>query len=268
MCLILFSLDQHPRYPLIIAANRDEQYARPSLPIAFWPDAPDVAAGRDLEAGGTWLGITRQGRWAALTNYRQAGSYRLEAPSRGRLVSDYLLANVSPERYVEDIRESAERYNGFNLLVGSGTEVCYFSNRTDRSQRVSPGSHGLSNHLLDSAWLKVTAGRQMLDSLPGELAAAPLTDLLLQGLHARSIPSDSELPDTGVGVQRERVLAPPFIVSETYGTRASTVILVDRAGAVCMTERLFGSMGKPLGGAALEFNVDATLAGISAARWR
>ena len=255
MCLILFSLDQHPRYPLIIAANRDEKYARPSLPLAFWPDAPDVAGGRDLEAGGTWLGMTRQGRWAALTNYRQAGSYRLDAPSRGRLVSNYLLGNVSPERYVETIRATAEQYNGFNLLIGSGTEVHYFSNRADHSQRVSPGSHGLSNHLLDSPWPKVTAGRQMLDSLPRDLTPAPLTDLLLQGLQARVTPLDSELPDTGVGVQHERVLSPPFIVSETYGTRASTVILVDRAGAVSITERLFGSLGKPLGTAALAFNV-------------
>ena len=256
MCLILFSLDQHPRFPLIIAANRDENYARPSAPLGFWRDAPDVVAGRDLEAGGTWLGITRQGRWAALTNYRQAGSYRLGAPSRGHLVADYLLSTASPKHYIDSVREHAARYNGFNLLVGRGAEVHYFSNRAEASQHVSPGSHGLSNHLLDTPWLKVTNGRVLLDALP-DMAPAALTGRLLEALHGRDAPVDAELPNTGVGVQRERVLAPPFILSETYGTRASTVILLDRSGAVSIAERAFGPMGTPLGGVDLQFSLDA-----------
>ena len=260
MCLILFSLNQHPRYPLIIAANRDENYARPSAPLAFWPDAPDVAAGRDLEAGGTWLGITGQGRWAALTNYRQAGSYRLGAPSRGHLVSDYLVSSTSPEHYIESIRKSADRYNGFNLLVGRGAQVHYFSNRAEHSQRVSPGSHGLSNHLLDTPWPKVANGRALLDALP-DLDTAPLTELLLEALGRRDAPVDEELPNTGVGVQRERVLAPPFILSATYGTRASTVILLDRGGAVSIAERAFGPMGKPLGGVDLDFSLTIAASG-------
>ena len=260
MCLILFSLDQHPRYSLIIAANRDEQYARPSLPLAFWPDAPDVAGGRDLEAGGTWLGITRQGRWAALTNYRQAGSYRLGAPSRGRLVSDYLFASVAPRHYIDTIRESAADYNGFNLLVGSGTDVHYFSNRAVGCQRVASGSHGLSNHLLDSPWPKVTAGRRMLDALPSAPTAEALTDLLLDALQTRHAPLDAELPDTGIGREHERTLAPPFIVSQTYGTRASTVILVDRDGVVSITERLFGPMGRAQGTGTLQLRIPAELA--------
>ena len=265
MCLILFSIDEHPRYPLIIAANRDESYARPSSALAFWPDAPQVAAGRDLKAGGTWLGITRQGRWAALTNYRQAGSYRLDAPSRGRLVSDYLLSTMAPEEYVERLRPDAERYNGFNLLVGSGTEILYVSNRAGRHERVMPGSHGLSNHLLDTPWPKVTSGRQLLSALP-DVAVKPLTGLLLEALHGRSAPLDAELPDTGVGIQRERVLAPSFIVSDTYGTRASTVILVDRAGAVSIVEQSFGPMGRPLGGVNLDFVLDAATSALEPGR--
>ena len=245
MCLILFSIEQHARYPLIIAANRDEHYDRPSASLAFWPDAPQVAAGRDLQAGGTWLGITRQGRWAALTNYRQAGSYRFGTPSRGHLVSNYLVGSFSPQRYVERVSETAAQYNGFNLLVGEGAEVYYFSNRADGWERVAPGAHGLSNHLLDTPWPKVTAGRELLTDLP-DLAAAPLTNLLLEALQRRTVPLDGELPDTGVGIQRERVLAPPFIVSESYGTRASTVILVDGKGSVHIAERSFGPMGRPL----------------------
>lgn len=259
MCLILFSLDRHPRYPLIIAANRDEAYRRPSAPLAFWPDAPHVAGGRDLEGGGTWLAIARDGRWAALTNYRQAGSYRLAAPSRGHLVADYLLASVAPDAYMESVRAAAERYNGFNLLVGRGTEVYYFSNRGDRIARVAPGSHGLSNHLLDTPWPKVALGRRMLDALPDDPGPA-LTAILMRGLQGRSAPLDAELPDTGVGLERERVLAPPFIVSETYGTRASTVVLVDRSGSVSVVEESFGPMGMALGGTGLEFALDGAAA--------
>ena len=256
MCLILFSLEQNARFPLIIAANRDEHYDRPSAPLAFWPDAPQVAAGRDLEAGGTWLGITRQGRWAALTNYRQAGSYRFGAPSRGHLVANYLVDSCSPRRYIERIAEGAAQYNGFNLLVGQGTEVHYFSNRSEQCQRVTRGAHGLSNHLLDTPWPKVTTGRELLADLP-DLAAAPLTDLLLEALQGRNIPLDAELPDTGVGIRRERVLAPPFIVSESYGTRASTVVLMDADGRVSMIERSFGPRGVAAGLAEVRFQIEA-----------
>jgi uncharacterized protein with NRDE domain len=252
MCLILFAIEQHARYPLIIAANRDESYHRPTARLAFWPDAPNVAAGRDLEGGGTWLGITRQGRWAALTNYRQAGSYRQGAPSRGRLVSDYLLQQLPPDVYVESVRGSAAQYNGFSLLVGFGTDVYYLSNRAENFQQVVPGSHGLSNHLLDTPWPKVADGMRLLQGLP-DLPAAPLTDMLLQALQNHRIPPDNALPDTGVGIPGERILSPTFIVSERYGTRASTVILVDRDGAVSIVEHTFGALGKPLGVSSLQF---------------
>jgi uncharacterized protein with NRDE domain len=254
MCLILFALDSHARYPLIIAANRDESYERPAAPLAFWSDAPGIAGGRDLDAGGTWLGITRQGRWAALTNFRRAGSYKLDAPSRGTLVSEFLKDDSSPPQYLDRVAGRAGAYNGFNLLVGIGPEAWYFSNHSDRPQRLGSGAHGLSNHLLNTPWPKVAAGRRFLSSL-ADLPAAQLSQLLLAALQSRAAPPDSELPDTGVGIERERILATPFIVSPTYGTRASTVLLLDRAGRVHIVEQSFGPMGEPLSAASLEFEL-------------
>jgi uncharacterized protein with NRDE domain len=259
VCLILFSLGHHPRFPLIVAANRDENHARAAVPLAFWDEAPQVAAGRDRKAGGTWLGITRGGRWAALTNFRRAGSYNPEAPSRGHLVSDFLEGKLAPEDYIERIRPSAHAFNGFNLLVGDMTRVLYLSNREAMPRLVPPGVHGLSNHLLDTPWPKVVSGKRTLAALP-DAQAAELTSTLLQSLRDSVSPPDAALPDTGVGLASERVLSPPFILSERYGTRASTVILVDRHGTVSMVEHSFGPMGVPAGTAALTFALDAAKA--------
>lgn len=255
MCLILFSIAQHSRYPLIIAANRDESFKRPTGALAFWSDAPNIAAGRDLNAGGTWLGITREGRWAALTNYRQAGSYHHGTPSRGLLVSEYLLSSSGPQEYIEAVQAKGAQYNGFNLLVGTGTEVYYYSNRAVGVQRVPAGSHGLSNHLLNTPWPKVSVGRSVLDTLP-DFEPAALTGVLLQSLQSRAVPQDVDLPDTGVGIPGERILSPVFIAAEAYGTRSSTVILVDHNGAVSITEHSFGPHGSPLGSSELNFQLE------------
>lgn len=256
MCLILFSLGEHRRYPVIIAANRDEAYRRNTASLGFWVHAPHVAGGRDLEAGGTWLGMTRSGRWAALTNYRQAGSYRASAPSRGRLVSDYLEGAFDPERYVHDIAASASLYNGFNLVVGEGVRAYYLSNRADAPLPIAPGIHGLSNHLLDTPWPKVTHGKRALAALP-EAPIEGIQDALFSALAARTVAPDADLPDTGVGIPGERILSPPFIAAESYGTRASTVILVDRQGTVTILEREFGPMGRPAGDTGLTFTLEA-----------
>jgi uncharacterized protein with NRDE domain len=256
MCLILFSLAHHPGYPLIIAANRDERYARRSAPLGFWPDAPHVAAGRDLEAGGTWLGITRQGRWAALTNFRQPGSYRGDAPSRGRLVSDFLLGAMTPAQYLADIEPTAREYNGFNLLAGNLGEIHYLSNCDGGARRIEPGVHGLSNHLLNTPWPKVALGRQYLEGLPLGSSDA-IIESLLQRLRDATRPADADLPDTGIGPDRERALSPPFIEAEHYGTRASTVIVVNAHGEVTIRERRFGPLGTPLGSSELDFRLDA-----------
>lgn len=255
MCLIVFSLGRHPGYPLVIAANRDESYERPAAPIAFWEDAPDIAGGRDLRAGGTWLGITKHGRWAALTNFRRAKSWRDDAPSRGHLVSDFLEGEMSPAAYLESLRPTAQAFNGFNLLVADRTGLWYFSNRDDEPRRVEPGIHGLSNHLLDTPWPKVEMSKQALaeiDSLP----EPAMTEALAAAMAVRRVPPGSALPDTGIGLTQERLLSPPFIAAEHYGTRMTTVVLVDAEGRVSMEERTFGPMGAPMHATRLAFRLE------------
>jgi len=243
MCLILFAWRVHEKFPLILAANRDEFTERPSAPAAFWDDAPDILAGRDLKRGGTWFGITRTGRLAAVTNYRDPASLKQDAPSRGELVSDYLRGREKPEIYLRRIEPSATRYNGFSLLVGDFSELVYFSNRGE-ARRLTPGIHGMSNHLLDTPWPKVERGKQAL----GELLVKrkdPSPEALLELLASRSRPPDESLPDTGVGLEWERVLSPFFIESPAYGTRCSTVLLVDREGMVTFVERVFNGGSEP-----------------------
>jgi uncharacterized protein with NRDE domain len=240
MCLILLAHRAHPDYPLVVAANRDEFYARPTAPAAFWDDAPHVLAGRDLEAGGSWLGVTRSGRWAALTNYRDPSLTRTGRPSRGALVGDFLRGDASPADYLAAVAADAERYDGFNLLVGDLTGAHYFGNRVsgDAAPRtLEPGLYGLSNHLLDTPWPKVARGRRLL----GELleSGAPTTGALLEILYDTEIAPAHALPDTGVGAEWERVLSASFIATPTYGTRASTALVIDDARHATFVERTF-----------------------------
>ncbi len=243
MCLILFAWRMHEKFPLILAANRDEFYERPSVPAAFWDDAPDILAGRDLKRGGTWLGISRTGWLAAVTNYRDPTSLKQDAPSRGELVSDYLRGRENPETYLRRLEPRAPRYNGFSLLMGNGSELVYFSNRGG-AYRLTPGIHGMSNHLLDTPWPKVTRGKQALEAL---LLSKndPSPEALLALLASRSRPPDESLPETGVGLEWERVLSPLFIESPTYGTRCSTVLLIDGEGVVTFVERVFNGGSEP-----------------------
>jgi uncharacterized protein with NRDE domain len=239
MCLIFISIEAHPKYPLLIAANRDEFYDRPSAPASFWPEAPQLLAGRDLRAGGTWLGITKTGRIAALTNYRDPQSNRTDAPSRGALVSDFLLCQDEPVSYLKQIDADARRYNGFNLLVGQGSKFFYYSNRAKEILALGPGVHGLSNHLLDTPWPKVENGKAALKNLLAQESIRP--EELFHFLHDREFAADKFLPDTGVGLETERMLSPIFISSPGYGTRSSTVILLDRTGCLTFVEKSFGS---------------------------
>ena len=225
MCLILISYLNHPDYPLIVASNRDEFYSRPSLPTAYWSDTPGILAGRDLEHGGTWLGVTREGRFAALTNYRDPAINRSDALSRGQLVAEYLKGNLAPADYLEVMRLNARRYNGFNLLVGDMASLWHFSNITDVATPLSPGVHGVSNHLLDTPWPKVERGTKRLQQA---LVAPWDEDVLFTLLRDDWRPADSELPDTGVGLERERVLSPMFIATAGYGTRAMSVLIISR----------------------------------------
>jgi uncharacterized protein with NRDE domain len=238
MCLILLALDCHPDYSLVVAANRDEFYQRPTAPAAFWSDAPSVLAGRDLRAGGTWLGIDVRGRFAAVTNFRQ-GQREAAAPrSRGHLVSEFLMSGTAPGEYIHAVERDAALYNGFNLLAGTPRGLHYFSNREGVAHALRPGVYGLSNHLLDTEWPKVVSGKTALRALVGE-GESELSDALFELLSDRSQPPDDLLPHTGIGNDWERLLSSAFIASDGYGTRSSTVVLVGRAGNVTFAERSF-----------------------------
>ena len=246
MCLILFAWRAHPDYPLIFAGNRDEAYDRPSAAADFWKDDADIFGGRDLEKGGTWLGLDRSGRFAAVTNFRD-GPARKPAPlSRGELTAGFLRGRDEPGTYLGRVAPAGAQYGGFSLLAGNLERLYCLSNRGGAVAEISSGVHGLSNHLLDTPWPKVTLGRTRLAAL---LAAEEkkLVDGLFAALADRAPAPDGELPDSGVGLQRERELSPAFIAGDRYGTRASTVLLVNGAGEVIFTERAFGPLGRPLG---------------------
>ncbi len=244
MCLILLAWQAHPNYPLVVAANRDEFFIRPTAPLHYWDDAPHVLAGRDLAAGGTWMGITRQGRFAALTNFREAGKPQvstLAAPTRGKLVSDFLVGAMSAEDYLAELAPRADAYNGFNLLCGTlDDRLWHFSNRDSRDQPhpLAAGIYGLSNHLLDTPWPKVAQGKS---DMAKALAALPQETLLFELLHDENIHRDDQLPRTGISLEWERTLSAAFVRTPDYGTRSSSVLRLDRQGLVCFDEQTWHS---------------------------
>jgi uncharacterized protein with NRDE domain len=238
MCLLLMALNRHSAYPLILLANRDEYYERPSASARFWKEAPAVLAGKDLRAGGTWLGISRDGRIAAVTNYRDPSSMKADAPSRGRLVSGFLLGHREPLDYLDSLGKGAGRYNGFNLIVGEKGRLYWHSNRGQEAQLLKPGMYGLSNHLLDTPWPKVARGKNALARLLS-LKADPSLEELFGILADRTIADDASLPHTGVDLEWERILSPIFIASPVYGTRSSTVLLIDAGNRVTFVEKTF-----------------------------
>jgi len=236
MCLLTFAYDAHPQYALVFGGNRDEFYERPTDPASFWDEAPHVLAGRDRKEGGTWLGVTRNGYWGVVTNVRAPEQYRPEAASRGALVSTYLTEEPDPRSYATRVSESADRYNPFNLLVGTPEELYYVSGQREKRQPVAPGIHGLSNAELNTPWPKVTTGKRRLqESLNDPVTPTALLDLL----DDRTPFSEDRLPQTGVGRELEKRLSPIFIEGEEYGTRSSTVLLIARSGEVTFVERTF-----------------------------
>lgn len=236
MCLILLAWRAHPDYPLVVAANRDEFFSRRTAAADFWEDAPNVLAGRDLEAGGTWLGVTRNGRFAALTNYRDPARNTMGAPSRGELVRRFLIGGQSAEDYLSELESCADRYNGFNLIFGDPDGLWCFSNCGEGEQALAPGVYGLSNHLLDTPWPKVARGKSALN---GALQALPNEAPLFVLLRDDSIAPDDALPRTGVSLEWERLLSAAFVRSPQYGTRSATVLLRDRSGWVRFIEQGF-----------------------------
>lgn len=240
MCVIYFAFDHHIDLPLILIANRDEFYERPSRPASYWEDFPHIYAGRDLVQGGTWLGVTNGGRLAAVTNYRDPS-----APpgrrSRGDLVADFLKGREKPEDYLEAVKCTADEYSGFNLLVGEidkdKRELYYYSNRGTGIKRLSAGVYGLSNHLLDTSWPKVADGKKRFaDLIQGE----SIDDTSLFGLLSdESLAADEDLPSTGIPYEREKALSAIFIRTPEYGTRCSTVMRFDNKMRWSFEERVF-----------------------------
>ena len=244
MCLIVLAWRTHPDYPLVVAANRDEFFARPSAPAGFWPDAPEILAGRDLEAGGTWLGVSRRQRFAALTNFREGGQQLVDAPSRGALVADFLAAENDPETFLDALTRRQADFNGFNLFVGDGQRLGYYSNRGPGPRWLAPGIYGLSNHLLDTPWPKLAAAKT---AFANALEHLPDSARLFELLADQEIVADTHLPETGVPLQWERILSAIFVSSPEYGTRASTLMTMNRSGQVNLVERSFGRNAVPLG---------------------
>jgi len=234
MCLILFSFDKHANIPLILAANRDEFLQRPTAPAQYWEDHPDVLAGQDLVGLGTWLGITKSGKFAAVTNVREPNITVKDPLSRGELTRNYLTGKLNPVEYINSIEANKMRYSGFNLLIGEFTpnqhQLLYFSNRKEGVLSLNAGTYGLSNHLLDTEWPKVKAGKHFIDNKAPQHAddihQVEYHQSLRQYLENPTLADDEQLPSTGIAYEREKALSSAFITLPDYGTRTSTVLTI------------------------------------------
>lgn len=239
MCLITFAYKKHPSYALILLANRDEFYERPTRKAQFWVDegSPDILAGKDLEAGGTWLGVHKNGRWALLTNYRDLTNLKENPPSRGDLALNFLKSEDSASQYLFLIQESAHLYNGYNLLVGDKESILHYSNYSDKITAITPGVHGLSNALLNTAWPKLEIAKSALSQHihQNKIDSNSLFNILMNETKAQ----ETELPETGLSKEMERAVSSIFINTKNYGTRCSTLLLIDNAGNIEFTERRF-----------------------------
>ena len=237
MCLITFALDCHRDHKLILAANRDEYFDRPTAQATFWDDAPSILAGRDLLSGGTWLGVTRDGRLAAVTNFRDPSRKIAEPLSRGAVVADYLKGGLNSEDFLQRLDTLAGLCDGFNIIYGDTEGLYYFSNRGGTPGRIPAGIHGLSNHLLDTPWPKVTVAKEKLAELISRETLDP--ESLFSAMKDESPFPDNRLPDTGVGIDRERLLSPLFIHGSDYGTRSTTLLFIDRNNTITFIERSY-----------------------------
>lgn len=245
MCLVLTAWKAHPEYVLVVAANRDEFYKRESTPIGWWADKPEILAGRDVspQGGGTWLGVSMQGRFAAVTNVREPGKVIEGARSRGELPVNFVAGAESPSEYLRGVSALADRYNGFNVLVSDLNELWWYSNRSGEPSALDPGLHGLSNASVDTQWPKVSNG---VDGLGKLLQADAEVESYLELLADTTQAPDELLPATGLPIEMERIASAAFCVSPEYGTTASTVLRIRRDGSFDMTERRFDADG-PIG---------------------
>jgi uncharacterized protein with NRDE domain len=258
MCLLVLAWMSHPRYRLVVAANRDELHERPAAALGWWNDDHKVLAGRDLEAGGTWMGVTPAGRFGVVTNFRDLDAPTLaNAPSRGSLVPRFLTGKTSPAAYLRQLQATAASFSGFNLLVGDRRSLCYLANRgTDGPRELGPGVYGLGNHWLDSPWPKLLRARTGFEAALSrpEPDISDLFDMLTDRTPAADGgPTDAQLP-----AELERALSAPFVVHERYGTRCSTVLLADHDGRTLVLERRFDPAGRQTGASRFEFNADVS----------
>ncbi len=237
MCLIVFAHQTVPGYPLVLIANRDEFLNRPAAPLGWWEEHPDLLAGKDLSGGGTWLGVNRRGKWAALTNYRDPKLEREGRPTRGTLVLECLLDNLTPFGSSENRSVHMDQYNGFNLLTGNTQELSYLSNQSPASPyTLNPGIYGVSNHLIDTPWPKVSRTKERFRALIADGVGEASTENLAKIMFDRTKAPVEELPDTGIGFELELAISSPFIDLSYYGTRATTVLLIREDGLVKMQE--------------------------------
>lgn len=239
MCLIAFAFKVHPQYPLILIANRDEFYQRPTRSAQFWEEEgyPEILAGKDLTANGTWLGVNRSGKWAALTNYRDLNHLKKNPPSRGALTLDYLKTDISAHEYLNKIKENAQEYNDFNLLVGNREELLYYSNVSDSIIKIRPGIHGVSNALLNFPWRKLEIAKTELKTHLDQNNLDPKA--LFHILSDQTQEEEAYLPETGLPKEREKTISSIFITSKDYGTKCSTLLFLNNEGQIRFLERSF-----------------------------
>ena len=256
MCLVLVVWRTHPQYPCLVAANRDEFHARPTAAAAWWPDHSQILAGRDLEAGGTWLGMTHTGRFAALTNYRDPEQRRAQAPSRGALVTYMLESGVSVAEGLAYLRAAGPGYNGFNMIFSDGERLGIFESTRGAGRELGPGIYGLSNHLLDTPWPKVQKAKSRLQAALSNITdTAPLLALLRDDRPA----PDAQLPQTGVSVEWERLLSSAFVRAQDYGTRCSTIIRIEAQGRAHFEEWSWSPIGAEIGRTSLQFELTSNM---------
>ena len=237
MCYILLAVNQSKQYPFILAANRDEFYQRNSTQLAYWADMPEIAGGRDLEQGGTWMAVNKSGRFAAITNFREAGNSSHSVRSRGLLITDFLSTDTGIEEFSKNLLDRTDTYSGYNLIYGIlPDQLYYFSNRNNQAAiPLAQGVHSLSNHLLDTPWPKVLHGKQAFKQIIKNQANSMLPSLF-QLLGDRTTATADELPDTGVDMNFEKLLSSIYIEGEDYGTRCSSIITVDQYQQLTFTE--------------------------------
>ncbi|WP_408006316.1 NRDE family protein [Pseudalkalibacillus sp. A8] len=236
MCVLYFAFKKHLDHPLVVAANRDEFYERPTAQAHFWEDEPTILAGRDLKQMGTWMGVSTDGRFAALTNYRDPEESKENKISRGQIIRDYLSSNKDTEAFLHSIKKQRASYQGFNLILGNKDSLWYYSNIQNEVKELSPGIYGLSNHFLDTPWPKVERGKTDLKRCI-DTSSTIDKECLFQLLANRDRAVRNELPDTGIGIDWEEKLSSIFIETDQYGTRSSTVMIVDNHEMVDFTER-------------------------------